>query len=61
MQSWGGFVVEELTKIICFNIDTLSACEEPCLTCVRQAEAALKFIAEQGKVVPFPSEEDRTS
>lgn len=54
-------MVEELTKIICFNIDTLSACEEPCLTCVRQAEAALKFIAEQGKVVPFPSKEDRTS
>lgn len=53
-------MIDELALIICFNIDMLSSCEDPCITCTRQAEAAIKFIAEQGKVVPFPSE-NRTS
>ena len=37
-------MVDELAKIICFNIDMLSSCDDPCITCSRQAEAAIKFI-----------------
>ena len=37
-------MIEELAKIICFNIDTLSSCDEPCITCTRQAEAVVEFV-----------------